>query len=187
MYSNTFTFNVRWSAIAARLPGRTDNEIKNVWHTHLKKRLNQTHSNYHSHKPSSSLSTFNKQDKIGTKRKDEDDRRQQSTISVVIPDYVYSPQQSNSDDISTLTTTTTNTSTSDDDNTKLDDSFWSEVLSADHSTMAIDHGLNDQLHLSSSPSPAVYFDNSMTPLYDNMDFWFNLLTRPGELTDLLEI
>ncbi|XP_057469799.1 transcription factor MYB30-like [Actinidia eriantha] len=29
----------RWSAIAARLPGRTDNEIKNVWHTHLKKRL----------------------------------------------------------------------------------------------------------------------------------------------------
>lgn len=28
----------RWSAIAARLPGRTDNEIKNVWHTHLKQR-----------------------------------------------------------------------------------------------------------------------------------------------------
>ncbi|RVW44195.1 Transcription factor MYB4 [Vitis vinifera] len=28
-----------WSAIAARLPGRTDNEIKNFWHSHLKKRL----------------------------------------------------------------------------------------------------------------------------------------------------
>ncbi|KAI3423396.1 uncharacterized protein J3R85_011136 [Psidium guajava] len=29
----------RWSAIASRLPGRTDNEIKNFWHTHLKKRV----------------------------------------------------------------------------------------------------------------------------------------------------
>ncbi|XP_042047762.1 transcription factor MYB14-like [Salvia splendens] len=29
----------KWSVIASRLPGRTDNEIKNVWHTHLKKRV----------------------------------------------------------------------------------------------------------------------------------------------------
>ncbi|CAI0558866.1 unnamed protein product [Linum tenue] len=41
----------KWSAIAAKLPGRTDNEIKNVWHTHLKKRLlkqkkNQGGGNY---------------------------------------------------------------------------------------------------------------------------------------------
>ncbi|XP_054814868.1 transcription factor MYB14-like [Prosopis cineraria] len=29
----------RWSAIAAKLPGRTDNDIKNYWHTSLKKRV----------------------------------------------------------------------------------------------------------------------------------------------------
>ncbi|KAL4186115.1 hypothetical protein AMTRI_Chr09g12620 [Amborella trichopoda] len=29
----------KWSAIATHLPGRTDNEIKNYWNTHLRKRL----------------------------------------------------------------------------------------------------------------------------------------------------
>ncbi|KAH9615685.1 hypothetical protein KSS87_003861 [Heliosperma pusillum] len=39
----------RWSAIAARLSGRTDNEIKNVWHTHLKKRVNKQNQTLNSH------------------------------------------------------------------------------------------------------------------------------------------
>lgn len=35
----------RWSLIAGRLPGRTDNEIKNYWNTHLNKKLTMNSQN----------------------------------------------------------------------------------------------------------------------------------------------
>ncbi|KAL8486697.1 hypothetical protein ACS0TY_023406 [Phlomoides rotata] len=38
----------KWSAIARKLPGRTDNEIKNYWHTHLKKRTQGVNVCYNS-------------------------------------------------------------------------------------------------------------------------------------------
>lgn len=41
----------KWSAIASRLPGRTDNEIKNFWNTHLKKKLIQMGFDPVTHQP----------------------------------------------------------------------------------------------------------------------------------------
>ncbi|XP_010417537.1 PREDICTED: transcription factor MYB24-like [Camelina sativa] len=45
----------KWSKIASQLPGRTDNEIKNVWRTHLKKRfVERSGTDLTAHEPASS-------------------------------------------------------------------------------------------------------------------------------------
>nr|XP_008340746.1 transcription factor MYB39-like [Malus domestica] len=41
----------KWSKIATHLPGRTDNEIKNYWNTHLRKKLLHMGIDPNTHKP----------------------------------------------------------------------------------------------------------------------------------------
>jgi myb proto-oncogene protein len=41
----------KWSLIAGRLPGRTDNEIKNYWNTHIKRKLLSRGIDPNNHRP----------------------------------------------------------------------------------------------------------------------------------------
>ncbi|KAG6571317.1 Myb-related protein 308, partial [Cucurbita argyrosperma subsp. sororia] len=41
----------KWSLIAAKLPGRTDNEIKNYWNTHIKRKLYSQGIDPRTHRP----------------------------------------------------------------------------------------------------------------------------------------
>ncbi|XP_027348209.1 transcription factor MYB14-like [Abrus precatorius] len=57
----------RWSAIAAELPGRTDNEIKNHWHTTLKKRFQEN--------------TVTNEEVKASKTKDKESKKGKDTVS----------------------------------------------------------------------------------------------------------
>ncbi|XP_075650595.1 transcription factor MYB3-like [Castanea sativa] len=47
----------KWSLIAGRLPGRTDNEIKNYWNTHIKRKLISRGIDPQTHRPLNEITT----------------------------------------------------------------------------------------------------------------------------------
>lgn len=62
----------KWSKIASNLPGRTDNEIKNHWNTHIKKKLKKMGIDPATHKPLS-VSTAPPQEPPKNRQEKEDD------------------------------------------------------------------------------------------------------------------
>ncbi|MBA0802649.1 hypothetical protein Gohar_012928 [Gossypium harknessii] len=171
----------RWSAIAARLPGRTDNEIKNVWHTHLKKRLKHSHG-----------SNANNRQPIDPSK---DIKREQQPVTIYSP---VSPPQSSSDVSTSENNSNTNTFTTktetNEDVSEIDENFWSEVLSADNSSMAADFRVvgSDQYFPSSPPPPLPALEtvngygSNLDDTDANMDFWYILFTRAADLPELPE-
>ncbi|XP_042479468.1 transcription factor MYB1-like isoform X2 [Macadamia integrifolia] len=68
----------RWSLIAGRLPGRTDNEIKNYWNTHLSKKI-KNQGTHHEKKSKEPRKRNSKNNNNGTTKKQEQNRAKTET------------------------------------------------------------------------------------------------------------
>ncbi|KAF3647381.1 Protein ODORANT1 [Capsicum annuum] len=192
----------RWSAIAARLPGRTDNEIKNVWHTHLKKKL----KNYQP--PQNSKRHF---------KTNHDSKKGPTTESSNNSDFSTSANNTNthkkhmkiapnspvlsSSEMSTVTLVV-------DDRQrviikeekiespleyfpKIDESFWTEELSGEKNNdndyvmaAGLDQDIQAQIQLSSVKEENL--ENTSTKMEEDMDFWYNVFIKTGDFLELPE-
>lgn len=195
----------RWSAIAAQLPGRTDNEIKNVWHTHLKKRLKTqkpTTAVAESDFGSGDSTASDDRSSIGSEEpKDDSNSRANDTSSESPACRLGSPHRTSSDmssvtvgDINCIGTSCDVKVESPGHSGLMDEDFWSEVLSTDNSGWeapgsvgeSTDHPeLDDFFPLLSDIDLLCAMDGGdvRSPnTCDGMAFWFDLFARAGDLT-----
>lgn len=156
----------RWSAIAAKLPGRTDNEIKNVWHTHLKKRLNEGHNN------GGVTNNLNGTNETAHEDKESvivDTTPTQQFTTLEILNNNKADEMMSYEDISAL----------------VDDSFWSDVVSVDNKNSK-EKMIDDWEGMLNSNSKIYSYNNSK--LYnDDMEFWFEVFNSSRRIEELSDI
>uniref|UniRef100_A0ACD5USK0 Uncharacterized protein n=1 Tax=Avena sativa TaxID=4498 RepID=A0ACD5USK0_AVESA len=173
----------RWSAIAARLPGRTDNEIKNVWHTHLKKRLEPSEQEQHEQAGAA------KKRKPASRKTGESKARKTDAVPPV------SPERSLSSTVTDSSTSTVSAAaaaehggssgnsagsssvsvkeesfTSESEEFQIDESFWSETLS-----MPLDD-IMDVVSMEPEGPQETFGGNSSD---GDMDYWLRVFMEGG--------
>ncbi|KAL0392724.1 UNVERIFIED_CONTAM: Transcription factor [Sesamum radiatum] len=151
----------RWSEIAARLPGRTDNEIKNVWHSCLKKRLKKDDNK--SCQDAKELSTS---------------ENPKSDPKVLENSNFTTSEQAVSSTQGPKVSTNSNFSTS--------EQCSSENEHSSQYFPQIDERLWSELELQLEESNKIQFQFSLPKESEIDDFWYNLFIRAGEMKNLPE-
>ncbi|KAM0935385.1 putative transcription factor MYB-HB-like family [Dioscorea sansibarensis] len=139
----------KWSKIASCLPGRTDNEIKNVWNTHLKKRASRKED-----KSSSSSSSEQSRVKSGNVKPDNQssesrngDSQEKIEIEIELePSVDMSCMLINdNDDIDAenfdqlvLVSSSSSSTNSDSSNTNLENPLWSIMDGEEYYPLMLD-------------------------------------------------
>ncbi|XP_048235755.1 transcription factor MYB15 [Ricinus communis] len=181
----------RWSAIAAKLPGRTDNEIKNVWHTHLKKRLRQKND-------SKNVALLPKCNDVIVNMQSESENSNILTLPALTESSPMSPQPSSSDissvsETSIATAETTNTSlvncetldSSLENFPVIDEDFWSEPEFVENYNVGSNVFDELQLELPREIMEAGRFGNNTNIIDDGMDFWYNVFVKAGGIEEFV--
>ncbi|XP_004495379.1 transcription factor MYB14-like [Cicer arietinum] len=188
----------RWSAIAAKLPGRTDNEIKNVWHTHLKKKLTKTNSE---------TKRVTKKPKIKRSDSNSSTITQSEQASLSFHEIETSSSASASASACTSSSDFSSVTVGESKNTKsediesmetispiIDESFWSEAAALDETST--DMSSKNSLTVSNEILPLQYSSNYdeifqqshdyNSNFDDGMDFWYDIFIRTGDQIELPE-
>ncbi|GKF11204.1 transcription factor MYB4-like protein [Tanacetum coccineum] len=170
------------------MPGRTDNEIKNVWHTHLKKRLE-------SHQTTTEVS---KKRHPKSKCVPKAPHYEESIVSqclvqregISVDKERSTSNQPSSSESSSVTEATDSPNVAKleeiEHETFLDESFWSETLSGEGDDIVESNAITNV----SFPSTLIGNDENKSSYtsYDmsGMDLWYDVFTRMEELPELPE-